>query len=118
MNDCPDIAQTVCVTATALKIPFELRGLHTLKIKETDRLQALKDELFKIGCIAEITEDSITSQKFFEPNDHIAIATYNDHRMAMSFAPYCLLKPLIIENKEVVEKSYPRFWEDLKSILQ
>lgn len=118
MNDCPDIAQTVCVTATALKIPFELRGLHTLKIKETDRLQALKDELFKIGCIAEITEDSITSQKFFEPNDHIAIATYNDHRMAMSFAPYCLLKPLIIENEEVVEKSYPRFWEDLKSILQ
>lgn len=118
MNDCPDIAQTVCVTATALKIPFELRGLHTLKIKETDRLQALKDELFKIGCIAEITEDSITSQKFFEPNDHIVIATYNDHRMAMSFAPYCLLKPLIIENEEVVEKSYPRFWEDLKSILQ
>lgn len=118
MNDCPDIAQTVCVTATALKIPFELRGLHTLKIKETDRLQALKDELFKIGCIADITEDSITSQKFFEPNDHIAIATYNDHRMAMSFAPYCLLKPLIIENEEVVEKSYPRFWEDLKSILQ
>lgn len=118
MNDCPDIAQTVCVTATALKIPFELRGLHTLKIKETDRLQALKDELFKIGCIAEITEDSITSQKFFEPNEHIAIATYNDHRMAMSFAPYCLLKPLIIENEEVVEKSYPRFWEDLKSILQ
>ncbi len=118
MNDCPDIAQTVCVTATALKIPFELRGLHTLKIKETDRLQALKDELFKIGCIADITEDSITSQKFFEPNDHIVIATYNDHRMAMSFAPYCLLKPLIIENEEVVEKSYPRFWEDLKSILQ
>ncbi len=118
MNDCPDIAQTVCVTATALKIPFELRGLHTLKIKETDRLEALKDELFKIGCIAEITEDSITSQKFFEPNDHIVIATYNDHRMAMSFAPYCLLKPLIIENEEVVEKSYPRFWEDLKSILQ
>ena len=118
MNDCPDVAQTVCVTATALKIPFEITGLQTLKVKETDRLLALKNELFKIGCIAEITEDSISSIKFFEPNENISIETYNDHRMAMSFAPFCLIKELSIENEEVVEKSYPEFWEDLNKIIE
>lgn len=117
MNDCPDIAQTLCVTATALKIPFEITGLETLKVKETDRLLALKNELFKIGCISEITDDSIVSVKFFEPNENISIATYNDHRMAMSFAPYCLVKEINIENEDVVEKSYPDFWKDLKKII-
>lgn len=118
MNDCPDIAQTLCVTATALKIPFEITGLETLKVKETDRLLALKNELFKIGCISEITDDSIVSLKFFEPNENISIATYNDHRMAMSFAPFCLVKEINIENEEVVEKSYPDFWTDLKKIIE
>lgn len=118
MNDCPDIAQTLCVTATALKIPFEITGLETLKVKETDRLLALKNELFKIGCISEITDDSIVSVKFFEPNENISIATYNDHRMAMSFAPYCLVKEINIENEDVVEKSYPDFWTDLKKIIE
>lgn len=118
MNDCPDIAQTLCVTATALKIPFEITGLETLKVKETDRLLALKNELFKIGCISEITDDSIVSVKFFEPNENISIATYNDHRMAMSFAPFCLVKEIIIENEDVVEKSYPDFWTDLKKNIE
>ncbi|MBF8458094.1 3-phosphoshikimate 1-carboxyvinyltransferase [Kaistella sp. G5-32] len=118
MNDCPDIAQTICVTATAMNIPFEITGLSTLKVKETDRLLALKNELFKIGCIAEITDDSITSQKFFEANESISIATYNDHRMAMSFAPFCLIKSLNIENEDVVKKSYPDFWEDFDKILE
>lgn len=118
MNDCPDIAQTLCVTATALKIPFEITGLSTLKVKETDRLIALKNELFKIGCIADITEDSIASQKFFEPNDSIFIETYEDHRMAMSFAPFCLIKDLSIENTNVVEKSYPQFWNDFQSVTE
>lgn len=118
MNDCPDIAQTLCVTATALKIPFEITGLETLKVKETDRLLALKNELFKIGCISEITDDSIVSVKYFEPNENISIATYNDHRMAMSFAPYCLVKEINIENEDVVEKSYPDFWTDLKKIIE
>ena len=118
MNDCPDIAQTLCVTATALKIPFEITGLETLKVKETDRLLALKNELFKIGCISEITDDSIVSVKFFEPNENISIATYNDHRMAMSFAPFCLVKEINIENEDVVEKSYPDFWTDLKKIIE
>ena len=117
MNDCPDIAQTVCVTAAALKIPFEITGLATLKVKETDRLSALKNELFHIGCITEITGESIKSVRFFEPVHEILIATYNDHRMAMSFAPFCLIKDIQIEHPEVVEKSYPKFWEDLKIVL-
>lgn len=118
MNDCPDIAQTLCVTATALQIPFEITGLSTLKVKETDRLVALKNELFKIGCISDITDDSICSVKFFEPNEKIMIETYDDHRMAMSFAPFCLIKGLNIQNKKVVEKSYPKFWEDFQQVLQ
>lgn len=112
MNDCPDIAQTVCVTATALKIPFKIEGLATLKVKETDRLVALHNELKKLGCLTEITEDTIRSVSFGEPASTISIATYNDHRMAMSFAPYCLIQELNIENENVVEKSYPDFWKD------
>lgn len=118
MNDCPDIAQTLCVTATALQIPFEITGLSTLKVKETDRLLALKNELFKIGCIADITDDTICSLKFFEPNGNIVIETYNDHRMAMSFAPFCLLKELRILHPEVVEKSYPDFWRDFSQLIE
>lgn len=117
MNDCPDIAQTLCVTATALQIQFEITGLSTLKVKETDRLVALKNELFKIGCISEITDDTIISTKFFEPNENPSIETYDDHRMAMSFAPFCLVKGLTIENKDVVEKSYPQFWDDFAQVL-
>ena len=118
MNNCPDIAQTLCVTATALKIPFEISGLETLKVKETDRLLALKNELLKIGCIAEITESSIKSMKFFEPDEKITIKTYNDHRMAMSFAPFALVKGLEIENEDVVEKSYPDFWKDFDEVTE
>lgn len=118
MNDCPDIAQTLCVTATAMSIPFEITGLETLKVKETDRLLALKNELFKIGCISEITANSISSLKFFEPNDYISIETYQDHRMALSFAPFCLVKTINIEDENVVEKSYPEFWKDLKELTE
>ena len=118
MNDCPDIAQTLCVTATAFQIPFKITGLSTLKVKETDRLVALKNELFKIGCIAEITEDTIYSTKFFEPNENPLITTYDDHRMAMSFAPFCLITSLTIENRQVVEKSYPQFWEDFQTVTE
>lgn len=118
MNDCPDIAQTLCVTAAALKIPFEIHGLATLKVKETDRLLALKNELVKIGCETAITENSIKSNSFFQPEGIISIKTYNDHRMAMSFAPFCLIQSLNIENEDVVEKSYPAFWTDVKKILE
>lgn len=118
LNDCPDIAQTLCVTATALKIPFEFDGLETLKVKETDRLEALKKELFKIGCETEITDDSIRSLRFFEPESDIEIETYNDHRMAMCFAPFSLKYPLTIKNPDVVVKSYPQFWDDFNSITE
>ena len=114
MNDCPDIAQTVCVTAAALKIPFEIGGLATLKIKETDRLSALQNELKKIGCETEITDNSIKSVLYTNPEKNISIATYDDHRMAMAFAPYSLIQEIEIQNPEVVEKSFPDFWEFVK----
>ncbi|WP_267406857.1 MULTISPECIES: 3-phosphoshikimate 1-carboxyvinyltransferase [unclassified Chryseobacterium] len=117
MNNCPDIAQTLCVTATALKIPFEISGLGTLRVKETDRLLALYNELKKLGAETEFTDLTIKSISFNEPEENIIIKTYQDHRMAMSFAPFCLIKELQIEDEDVVEKSYPMFWEDLSSIF-
>jgi 3-phosphoshikimate 1-carboxyvinyltransferase len=116
LQSSPDIAQTVAVTCFGLGISCQLTGLHTLKIKETDRLVALKTELTKLGANISVTHDSLT----LEPSEIIipntTIATYQDHRMAMAFAPLALKTALIIENAEVVSKSYPAFWEDLKSI--
>ncbi|WP_394674114.1 3-phosphoshikimate 1-carboxyvinyltransferase [uncultured Chryseobacterium sp.] len=117
MNNCPDIAQTLCVTAAALRIPFEISGLGTLRVKETDRLLALYNELKKLGADTEITDSTIASLDFNEPQEDISIRTYQDHRMAMSFAPFCLVQELNIEDEEVVEKSYPAFWTDLNSLL-
>lgn len=117
MNNCPDIAQTLCVTASALQIPFEVSGLGTLKVKETDRLLALHNELKKLGTETEITDSTIQSISFGESNENISIKTYQDHRMAMSFAPFCLIKDLNIEDENVVEKSYPMFWEDLSNVI-
>lgn len=118
MKHCPDIAQTICVTASALNIHFKINGLSTLKIKETDRLLALHNELLKIGVETKITENSIESLSFSQPQSPISIATYNDHRMAMSFAPYAHVAPLEIQNPEVVEKSYPNFWRDFEVIIK
>lgn len=118
MNNCPDIAQTLCVTATALQIPFEISGLGTLKVKETDRLLALQNELIKIGAKTDITSSTIESLEFVKPVENISIKTYQDHRMAMSFAPYCLISEITIEDENVVEKSYPQFWEDLSELLE
>lgn len=117
MNNCPDIAQTLCVTAAALKIPFEISGLGTLRVKETDRLLALYNEMKKLGTETEITDLTIQSTRFGEPEENISIKTYQDHRMAMSFAPFCLIKELNIEDEDVVEKSYPMFWMDLESVV-
>nr|WP_314495232.1 3-phosphoshikimate 1-carboxyvinyltransferase [uncultured Chryseobacterium sp.] len=117
MNNCPDIAQTLCVTAAALKIPFEISGLGTLKVKETDRLLALYNELKKLGTETEITDSTIKSIRFNDPEKSISVKTYQDHRMAMSFAPFCLINELNIEEEDVVEKSYPMFWNDLNTIL-
>lgn len=118
MNDCPDIAQTVCVTASVLKIPFKISGLETLKVKETDRLVALQNELLKIGAKTKITDRSIESELFSSPQEKVFINTYKDHRMAMAFAPYALVGNLEIEDSNVVEKSYPKFWKDFHEITR
>ena len=117
LNRCPDIAQTILVTASALKIPFKLTGLHTLKIKETDRLTAMQNELAKCNVATQITNDSIESLSFGELPKNATISTYNDHRMAMAFVPFILQGiNLMIENPEVVEKSYPNFWKDMQEL--
>lgn len=116
LNDAPDIAQTIAVTCFGLGISCHLTGLHTLKIKETDRLEALRIELEKLGAKISITNDSLTLEASSTINPNIAIATYNDHRMAMAFAPLALKTNIIINNAEVVSKSFPDFWNDLKQI--
>jgi 3-phosphoshikimate 1-carboxyvinyltransferase len=116
LNSSPDIAQTIVVTCLGLGIGCHLTGLHTLKIKETDRLEALRIELTKLGANISVTNDSLTLLATTHVNSNIKIATYNDHRMAMAFAPLALKVPILIENAEVVSKSYPDFWEDLKRI--
>ncbi|OEY71842.1 3-phosphoshikimate 1-carboxyvinyltransferase [Salegentibacter salarius] len=116
LQNSPDIAQTIAVTCLALNVSCYLTGLHTLKIKETDRLVALKTEIEKFGSRVEVTQDSLElfPQKDFSKN--VSVATYNDHRMAMAFAPLGLKVPFEIENAEVVSKSYPGFWEDFQKL--
>ena len=113
LNNSPDIAQTIAVTCFGLGISCYLTGLHTLKIKETDRLEALKIELTKLGATISVTNDSLTLEHSKNIYPNVSISTYQDHRMAMAFAPLALKVPIIIENAEVVSKSYPTFWEDL-----
>jgi 3-phosphoshikimate 1-carboxyvinyltransferase len=119
LNNCPDLAQTLAVTCFGLGIECHLSGLQTLKIKETDRLLAMQAELQKLGAMVQITSDSISITKgnyLSESLSIVAIDTYNDHRMAMAFAPLAIKFPIIINNAEVVSKSYPNFWEDIKKI--
>ena len=116
LNNTPDIAQTIVVTCLGLGIGCHLTGLHTLKIKETDRLEALRIELTKLGANISVTNDSLTLTASENINHNIKIGTYNDHRMAMAFAPLALKVPIIIEDAEVVSKSYPDFWNDLKAL--
>lgn len=116
LNSSPDIAQTIVVTCFGLGIGCHLTGLHTLKIKETDRLEALKRELTKVGAAIEVTNESLTLEPSNAILQDVAIDTYNDHRMAMAFAPLALKVPIVINDAEVVSKSYPDFWEDLKKL--
>lgn len=116
LSNAPDIAQTIAVTAFGLGLECYLKGLHTLKIKETDRLVALKTELEKFGAEVTITIDTLHLKPSESIKDNVSIATYNDHRMAMAFAPLGLKASLKIENAEVVSKSYPQFWEDLRTV--
>ncbi|MDH3003747.1 MAG: 3-phosphoshikimate 1-carboxyvinyltransferase [Candidatus Shikimatogenerans sp. JK-2022] len=118
LKSTPDIAQTIILTCSELKIKCLLTGLKTLKVKETNRLKALKKELKKIGVITNINNQSIEIIKFKKINkNNIFIKTYNDHRMAMSFSILAIKnKNIIIDNPSTVNKSYPNFWKDLKKI--
>lgn len=116
LANAPDIAQTIAVSCFGLGVACHMTGLHTLKIKETDRLEALKAELTKLGASISVTDKTLTleaSQKFVE---NVAIDTYNDHRMAMAFAPLALKTALYVNDAEVVSKSYPDFWRDMESL--
>ena len=113
----PDIAQTIAVTCYGLGVSCDLTGLHTLKIKETDRLVALQNELTKLGANIRITEDSLhLDARKGDIVADVAIDTYHDHRMAMAFAPLALSVPIVINDADVVTKSYPSFWDDLISL--
>lgn len=116
LKDTPDLAQTLAVCCFGLGIACELTGLQTLKIKETDRLVALYTELKKFGAVVTITEDSLFIAPSGSVASNIVVETYQDHRMAMSFAPLALLVPLQIKDANVVTKSYKNFWKDLKKL--
>lgn len=117
--NAPDLAQTFVVTCAALDIPFHFKGLSTLKIKETDRIAALKKEMLKLGYVIHDVNDSelYWDGERCKPDLQTGIDTYEDHRMALAFAPYALRQDgLIINNPQVVTKSYPKFWDDLKLV--
>ena len=113
--EAPDIAQTIAVSCYGLGVACDLAGLHTLKIKETDRLLALEKELGKLGATITVDDKSLQLAAKQSFNADQSIDTYHDHRMAMAFAPLGLKIPLTINDAGVVSKSYPGFWEDLKS---
>ena len=116
LKNAPDIAQTIAVTCFGLGIGCNLSGLHTLKIKETDRLEALREELTKLGANINVTNESLHLKVSEKINEDIKISTYNDHRMAMAFAPLALKVPIVILDAEVVTKSYRNFWKDMKEV--
>ena len=116
-RDCPDLAQTILVVAAYHKIKLKVSGVESLKIKETDRLLAMKNELKKIGC--DFYEEGnywLLEKRRREIDDELSIDTYKDHRMSMSFAPIASKKSMIINDPDVVVKSYPTYWEDLKKV--
>jgi len=112
----PDIAQTIAVSCFGLGIGCKLSGLHTLKIKETDRLVALQIEMQKLGAMVQITDNLLQLSPSEAINSGITIKTYNDHRMAMAFAPLALKEKILIEEPEVVSKSFPSFWEAMTAV--
>lgn len=117
LKHTPDIAQTLAVTCFGLGKSCVLEGLHTLKIKETDRLKALKAELEKLGGSIIITRNTLYLKTAEKINKNVKISTYQDHRMAMAFAPLALKTSLQIENPRVVSKSYPNFWNHFNQLL-
>lgn len=117
LADTPDLAQTIAVVCFGLGISCELTGLHTLKIKETDRLIALQRELTKFGAQITVTDNSLSLKPASAIKEGVKVETYNDHRMALAFAPLVATgTSFVIKDAEVVSKSYPGFWEELKGL--
>ena len=115
-NNVPDLAQTFVVCCALMGVPFHFRGLSTLKIKETDRIEALKKEMRKLGYVIHDANNSelIWNGERCEPSINAGIDTYEDHRMALAFAPASLcIDHLRINNPHVVTKSYPHYWDHL-----
>ena len=115
--NCPDLAQTFVVACAAMNIPFHFTGLSTLKIKETDRIEALKTEMRKLGYVVKDIDGSelLWDGERCEPSLEQGIDTYEDHRMALAFAPYAMKhNGLVINNPQVVTKSYPHYWDHLR----
>ncbi|WP_299987078.1 3-phosphoshikimate 1-carboxyvinyltransferase [uncultured Pontibacter sp.] len=116
-SNCPDLAQTVVALCAALGIAVEMTGLESLRIKETDRIQALQIEVLSMGAsLEERTPGVFQMNPTLLTNRELNFRTYEDHRMAMAFAPIALLQPIQIQEPHVVRKSYPRFWEDLEKM--
>lgn len=117
-NSCPDIAQTIAVVMAGKGVSGKLNGLKTLRIKETDRISALHNELQKLGIPTEVGKETIEIDALFDPRtSNEAIHTYHDHRMALAFAPLALvLDHIDIDDPMVIEKSYPEYWEHLKQL--
>jgi 3-phosphoshikimate 1-carboxyvinyltransferase len=121
-TNCPDLAQTVAVTCAAKGIEATFTGIESLKIKETDRVLALQNELKKFGGdLIEVEKNIkykvVNNQSVTSNQMPVTIATYDDHRMAMAFAPLAMLMDVKIEEPNVVVKSYPSFWEDIKKVV-
>ncbi len=117
LSDSPDLAQTIAISCLALGIECRLSGLHTLKIKETDRIEALKKEFIKLGVQdMETSNNTIYFKGDQKLNNNIKISTYQDHRMALSFATLAVIIDISIEHPSVVSKSFPNYWEDLKTL--
>ena len=114
-TDCPDMAQTVAVLCAAKGIKCTMSGLESLRIKETDRIYALQTELAKIGAeLKEVNNEWLLTPVVGHWKEDIEFDTYHDHRMAMAFAPLSALSTVIIHDPVVVDKSYPRYWEDME----
>jgi 3-phosphoshikimate 1-carboxyvinyltransferase len=117
---CPDLAQTVAVICAAKNIHLTLTGIESLKIKETDRIKALQQELLKFGASLQETSKEVYEvtpiHDWQTTEQPIVIETYDDHRMAMAFAPLALFQTIRILHPQVVVKSYPRFWENLQQV--
>lgn len=119
MQNCPDLSQTLAVLCGVTGVELKLDGIHSLRIKETDRVKALQNELAKLNIIVEDHDTFILvkGKKLAHLPENTVINTYEDHRMAMSFAPLSVLGKIEFDDKKVVAKSYPNFWIELNKVI-